>query len=95
MITQSVDWDCVPGCEVSHEVWDATPKGSPLRTFLLEWKVASQSRSDFAASVDQAPKEFLEDLAVLLMNQTETDNKSETAQEFATRIRAKLPPNRC
>lgn len=76
-----------------ERVWDRTPKGSPLRTFILEWMVASMGKSEFTGFVEYLPKELLEEVFVLLMS-FEGASRGETAHGFADRIRAKLLPER-
>lgn len=92
IISKSLHWRKVPGFKFCDVIWDRTPKGSPLRTFVIDWKAQRESRSKFAKDVEEYPKEFLEEMAVYLMRHR--TRKSESAQAFAARIRAKLLPER-
>ena len=60
MITKLEVWKVVPGPFICQKVWKGTPKGSPLRSVVLEWKYRRQSPSNFAQKVENYPKEFLE-----------------------------------
>ena len=60
---------------------------------MLEWIVASSSKVIYAGYVEKFPKEFLEEIFMLLLGHEET-GRLEDAQEFADRIRAKLLPER-
>jgi hypothetical protein len=91
MISNSVLWDQVPGSYACHAVGDGTAKGSPLRRFVLEWRAQRESKESFADDVEDLPKEFLEEMVVLLMNRR--SRKKETHEAFAIRMQAELLPN--
>lgn len=79
----------VPDPFMCQKVWEGTPKGSPLRSVVLEWKYRRQSPSNFAQSAENHSKEFLEEMAVFLF-QRAASSKRETTEEFAARVRAQL-----
>lgn len=91
-ISKSVSWKYIPNPAACDDIWEKTSQGSPLRAFIVEWKASQQSNGSFADRVGELPKEFLQEMAVLLMEQRNVEKES--AEEFATRIRAKLLPER-
>ena len=80
----------MPGPEKCRPIWRRTPQGCPLRTFILEWKASAERDSSFAESVEHFPKEFLAEMAVILMNCRA--RKAESPEAFAARIREQLFP---
>jgi len=92
MISKSVTWDSVPGPSMIEWIWTETPKASPLGTFTLGWIAACQATSSFAAAIEEIPKEFMQEMGVLLMKRIATCGVDESDVEFAARIRAELLP---
>lgn len=90
MISKMTSWDSVPGWSVWDTVWEQTPKGSPLRSVILESKIRCQSHSNFAGHVEDYEKEFLEELATLLMQRSDSNNEVETLEQLSARMRAQL-----
>jgi hypothetical protein len=81
----------VPGFRLCGRVWERTPKGSPLRSVTLRWISRRHSPSNFAANPEKHPKEFLEEMAALLIKQCRSPSSGqETTEEFAAKIRAQL-----
>lgn len=91
IISKSVDWQQLPLPDVCTVIWDRTPKGSPLRTFVLEWLASCLHYTDFTDAGEELPKEFLGEMVVHLMRHGNIYGM-EDAQEFADRIREKLLP---
>lgn len=93
VISKSVDWKKLPLPDVCTVIWKRTPKGSPLRTFVLEWLASSLHYTDFADAGEMLPKGVLEEMVVHLMRHGNLYMMKD-AREFADRIRKKLLPER-
>lgn len=81
-------WSTVPGGNWCSEIWAETPKGSPLRVFLVEWTYSSLEAGCFSKDVSHWPKEFLEELAMLAMKENTVRGLSK--HSLKKRLRAKL-----
>ena len=92
MITESATWELMPSLNTCQQVWEKTPKGSPLRAFIVGLIASVEEHSCFLGDVGELPKEFLEEMAVLFMRQRSADR--EDPAEFEARIRAELLPER-
>lgn len=71
-----------------HGIWERTPKGSPLRTLVLEWKMGHGAGPSFCEHVAQYPKEFLEEMAAAFMSRRRPGIVA--TKELKAEIRAKV-----
>lgn len=69
MISKCATWKGVPNAKFFCQVWERTPKGSPLRIFLVEYVFKHARILSFFKHVSTFPKEFLEQFAMLAMFQ--------------------------
>jgi hypothetical protein len=95
MITKSIDWHYMPNANTCQGVWEKTPKGSPLRAFIVEWKISAEAHEGFSDHVGDYPREFLEEMAVFFMShQSHREPEREDPEVVADRMRGKLLPER-
>lgn len=62
-----VDWKHHMARSAIDRIWSATPTGSPLRIVVLEWTADNLDLDCFAGRVDKYPEEFVQEVAVLMM----------------------------
>jgi len=90
MITKSANWKYMPSVDTCQDIWEKTPKGSPLRAFIVGWKADAEAQACFSAHVEGMPREFLEEMTVYLLG-LRPENRKNPA-DFVARMRAELLP---
>jgi len=81
----------VPDPGTCKKVWKRTPKGSPLRSVIMEWMIRDQCPKDFAASVKRLSKELLEEMAVSWSDRASyPDDVVNSPEEIGALLRAQL-----
>lgn len=72
--------DCkyFPEAQCFDKVYAATPTGSPLRRFLVEWILYRASRKALAGEMAKWPAEFAQDLALAAVTQVPSTRKTDS-----------------
>jgi hypothetical protein len=64
LIDKCIHWTILPNSELCEDIWEHTPEGSPLRTFLELFVEHYADPVRFFETISTYPKEFLEEFAM-------------------------------
>jgi hypothetical protein len=64
LIDKCIHWTTFPSGEFCEDIWEQTPKGSPLRTFLVLFVERYADPVRFFEIISTYPREFLEEFAM-------------------------------
>ena len=77
-----------PSLDTVWDIYERTPKGSPLRKFLVDRWIGRGDHEKFASNVELYPAEFVQELAVALVRKT----PSFTSEDFVASVRSSSHP---
>lgn len=82
MVVRSLIWKSQPSVQVIKWAYENTPQSSPLRKKLVSAAILKMSRKAFKSNVANEHPEFVQEVAVLLMEQT----KAQTSQALIDKL---------
>lgn len=95
MIKKTSTWMTMFSSGRLRRIWAKTPAGSPLRTFILEWKLYEGCPQSIAVNLKTPhdyPDEYLRELLVMLLTEVRKTPKT-TRLSFENKLRQQLLPN--
>jgi hypothetical protein len=77
-----------PSLDTVWDIYERTPKGSPLRNLLVDRTIGMEDQNKLASDVELYPAEFVQELAVALIRKT----PSVTSEDFVASARSSFHP---
>jgi hypothetical protein len=87
-LIESLPFTPQPSPDAVWDIYERTPAGSPLRKLLVDQRIGTGDRDEFAKDVEVFPAEFVQELAVSLMSKTPIV----TPEEFVLGLKSSLYP---
>lgn len=77
MRTLVLDASTIPHWTTTHRVWSNTPETSSLRRMIVDREIARTGRKFLASNLTKYPTEFVEQVALSLLQDTRTKDKKD------------------